>query len=130
MQQDAEKPTVLLLINDLIFETKIRSTAQTLGVTIHTIRSAGDMADAITATSPSLIIIDLNTGGDALRAVERAHCCNPRPAVLAYVSHVDATLAAQAGEAGADRVLPRSRFNQELPQILARLRPGPPKSPT
>jgi hypothetical protein len=39
-------------------------------------------------------------------------------AVLGFLSHVQHDLKAAAAEAGCDRILPRSAFTAELPDIL------------
>lgn len=111
---------VVAVLNDLIFETKIRSTAQALGVAVCIVRSTDSLKAALDASPARLVIVDLNTAAPdacAAVAVARAHLSNPR--IIAYVSHVDAQLAAKAREAGAHQVLPRSRFHLELPDLLA-----------
>ena len=68
----------------------------------------------------SLLIVDLNSAGDdAVDAVRAAVSHPSRPRVVAFVSHVDVDLADRARSAGADEVMPRSRFSQTLPQLLA-----------
>jgi len=62
------------------------------------------------------LIVDLNTAG--VDAVAAGNALTPRPYVVTFVSHVDQDLAKQAADAGADQVMPRSRFTAELPQIL------------
>jgi hypothetical protein len=46
--------------------------------------------------------------------------------VVAYVSHVNQDLADAARLAGADEVLPRSRFVQVLPDLLSAAAPPKP----
>jgi DNA-binding NarL/FixJ family response regulator len=110
---------VAVLIRDLIFETKIKSTAQSLGIGAVVVRSAQEL-EALLVKEPSirLLIVDLNTAGptacDAIRIAKN----RPTVCVLAFVSHVDTDLANLASEAGADEVLPRSRFSAQLPQLL------------
>lgn len=105
-------------ITDLIFETKIRSTAQSLGVMLATVRSLASLSAELDRSRPTLVIVDLNAAGDPIEAVTiaKAHASHPR--VIAYVSHVDVDLARRAQSAGADEVMPRSRFTNELPKIL------------
>ena len=110
--------SVIVLIDDLIFETKIRSTAASLGVGAAMVKSATDLSAALDAKAAALVIVDLNTGSDAIEAIRTSagHACQPH--VLAFVSHVDEDLATRAREAGADEVMPRSRFSAELPRLL------------
>ena len=110
---------IALVINDLIFETKIRSTAQAFGVEVITARDRDGLVKALDEPGVTLVIIDLNSASAvAASAIEagKAHPLMPR--VVAYVSHVDTDLAEQARAAGADDVLPRSRFAAELPAML------------
>jgi len=116
MSEDRSTGRVVAVLNDLIFETKIRLTAQALGVEITVVRSLAALAAELDRVRPSLLIVDLNTAG--VDAVAAGNLHMPRPYVVAFVSHVDQDLAKQAAEAGADQVLPRSRFTIELPRIL------------
>ncbi len=116
MSEDRATGKVVAVISDLIFETKIRSTAQALGVETTVVRSLDALAAQFEGIRPSLLIVDLNTAGVAAVAAGNVH--TPRPYVVAFVSHVDQDLAKQAAEAGADQVMPRSRFTAELPRLL------------
>ena len=116
MSEDRATGKVVAVLNDLIFETKIRSTAQALGIENTVVRSLAAFDAELDRIRPSLLIIDLNTAG--VDAVAAGNTHTPRPYVVAFVSHVDQDLAKQATEAGADQVMPRSRFTAELPRIL------------
>lgn len=118
---DPHDPRPILAVGtDLIFETKIRSTAATLGIPVLVARSTQALAQHLESAHPCLILMDLNaTGLDAAAAVAMA-CGHPtQPRVVAYGSHVDQALADAARKAGAHEVLPRSRFSAELPRILS-----------
>jgi DNA-binding NarL/FixJ family response regulator len=116
MSAERAAGTVVAVLNDLIFETKIRSTAQALGIETTVLRSVAALDTELERTRPRLLVVDLNTAGVESVAAGNVH--TPRPYVVAYVSHVDQDLAKQATEAGADQVMPRSRFTAELPRIL------------
>ena len=119
MNQPGTQGAVVALLNDLIFETKIRSTAQALGIQVAVVRSVGALSEELERVQPRLLLVDLNTPGpDAVQVVATAHAHPTHPYVVAYVSHVEQDLARQAKDAGADQVMPRSRFNAELPQLL------------
>jgi CheY-like chemotaxis protein len=110
---------LIAAINDLIFATRVTSTARALGVELTLVTNTPALADAIEALQPRLVIIDLNSlGAEALAAVRLADERTPRPFVLAYCAHVDVELASEARAAGANEVMPRSRFHAELSQIL------------
>ncbi len=121
MSDPAATPTsVVVCINDLIFETKIRSTAQTMGLSVRTVRTPSQMATELAQGEPQTVIIDLNTaGGDASGAIRAAKAAPQPPRVIAFFSHVDAELARAAKDASADEVMPRSRFHNELRRLLS-----------
>lgn len=110
---------VIAVVQDLLFATKIRSTARSLGVELQTVTNAAALAGALDRLPAGLVIVDLALPEtEALAAVEVGadHPCDAH--VLAFVSHVDERLAQKAAEAGADEVMPRSRFSHQLPEIL------------
>ena len=111
---------IAVFIRDLIFETKIKSTAQSLGIGAATVRSIVDLDSLLASASVRLLVVDLNSAGpaglDGIRAAKKLTGLR----VLAFVSHVDAELASLASEAGADEVLPRSRFTAQLPELLTK----------
>ena len=117
-----DQPAIELavMIRDLIFETRIKSTAQLMRIGTAVVRNLGDLEMLLASPAIRLLIVDLNTAGpSAVDAIRRAKEF-PGVRVLAFVSHVDADLAGLACEAGADDVLPRSRFVAQLPELLAR----------
>jgi CheY-like chemotaxis protein len=115
---------VIAVVTDLIFSTKITGTAKALGATVLVARSLEKLGEHLSATTadahqPPLVIIDLNASGlDALEAVRTAKSHPAKPPVIAFLSHVQVDLAAQARQAGADEVLPRSAFVARLPELL------------
>jgi DNA-binding NarL/FixJ family response regulator len=112
---------VLALVTDLLFATKISSTAKSLGAPVDVVRGVVPLRERVAAGAASLVIIDLNAdASDTIEAIRAVKAARPAVRTVAYVSHVQTELAAAAREAGADLVLPRSRFTAELPAILAR----------
>jgi hypothetical protein len=65
-----------------------------------------------------LLIVDLNQPGALEAAV--AWKRNASGEVVGFVSHVDAETISRAKSAGIDRVIPRSRFVEVLPELLTR----------
>jgi CheY-like chemotaxis protein len=111
----------LLLSDDLLFSSRITGTAEKLGLTVQSFRSADELLRQADQALPSCVLLDLQNPGlqiDALVAQLKA--MNPAPLLIAYGSHVDAATLRQAREAGCDRVLPRSQFVEELPHALSR----------
>ncbi len=109
---------VCCVVSDLIFATKIRSTAAALGLEVAIVRNQAAMLACL--DDAATLILDLNLDGDdAIELIRLARTRPQAPTIIAYCAHVDTDLAAAAEEAGADAVMPRSKFVAALPQILA-----------
>lgn len=113
--------TVIAVVDDLFFASKIRGTGEQLGITVRFARSADALAEAAGRDLPALIICDLhsqkvdpNELAKLLKADEQLRSIP----LLGFFSHVQTELQRQAEEAGFDQVLPRSAFSSRLVQIL------------
>jgi DNA-binding NarL/FixJ family response regulator len=107
-------------VTDLIFATKITSTAKDVGAPVKIVRTLEQLKSRLASATDSIIIIDLNADGvDALEAVGVCAAAVHHPRIIAFASHVQAELINSAREAGADEVMPRSAFVSKLPAILA-----------
>jgi hypothetical protein len=115
----------IILCTDLIFSTKITGTAKALNQPYAVARSLEKLQQLLDAGGEPgakwTLIVDLNAPVDTIAAVRLAKAHAAAPYVVAFLSHVQAELAAAAREAGADRVLARSAFVNELPALLGPL---------
>jgi CheY-like chemotaxis protein len=115
-------PRIVAVVNDLFFVAKIRETAERAGAAVEFATSE----QALWARSddkPALVIVDLNL--TAIQPLSLIAKIKNDPAwkqtsVLGFVSHVQSDLIQKAQEAGCDRVVARSAFARELPQILGK----------
>ena len=112
---------IVCAIDDLIFAIKIRTAAKQLGVEIYFERSRENVLPTVREKRPSLVIFDLNSS--RLAPMETIEALKADPELksvrtLGYVSHVDSDAIAAARQAGIDQVLARSRFNDQLGEIL------------
>jgi DNA-binding NarL/FixJ family response regulator len=115
----------IALIDDLFFLAKVHETAKHTGITLETAATGEQLLKAAAGSPAALILVDLNARQGALDAVE--HLCasngtanwpgNPRR-VIAFLSHVQTDLAERARAAGCADVMPRSKFTQNLAEIL------------
>lgn len=111
---------IVVLVTDLIFSTKIFSTAKSLGVEALGARSLDALAKRLDDAEVGRVIVDLNASGvDVIEAVRVAKAKRPEVQVVAFLSHVQVELAQQAQSAGADKVMARSAFVSKLPDLLA-----------
>jgi CheY-like chemotaxis protein len=114
---------VCCVVSDLIFATKIRGTAAAVGVDVAVVSDRAAMLAHL--DDAATLILDLNLESDeAVELIRLARARPTAPRIVAYCAHVDKDLAAAAEEAGADSVVPRSKFVAALPEILS----GAPKT--
>jgi PleD family two-component response regulator len=112
---------ILAVLDDLMFTSKIKTTATQLGVAVAFARSSQAALEAMRASAPSLVIFDLNsTRVDPLGTVAamRQDDALARIPTLGFVSHVQTELIDAARQAGVGEVLARSAFTVRLADIL------------
>ena len=113
---------VIAGVEDLLFRSKISETASTLGIEAAFPRSPKKLLEALRESPPDLLILDLNSARfeplTLLGDVRSEEATRDVPTV-GFLSHVQKDLAVAAREAGCDRVVARSAFTKDLPQILA-----------
>ncbi len=118
---------IIYCCTDLIFATKVRSTAEAIGVPTRPARNTealqkrldqvddGKLNDPVTG-----VFVDLEMGDVALGLIEQVKQFESNIPVFAFGSHVAIDLLAAAREKQADGVMPRSQFVMELPDLLQR----------
>ena len=112
---------VIAAVNDMLFASKIRGTAEHLNVSVDFARSEDGLFDYAKTEVPSLIILDLHdTRLDPFALAVRLKADERLSAVpiVAFFSHVETELQRRAKEAGVEHVLPRSVFTMRLAEIL------------
>lgn len=120
--QNREKKKVLAVVEDLLFTVKIMDAAKRVGLDAQFVKSEKDLLEKA-KEKPLLIILDLNTtlvqplklittlkGDGELKDIS----------LIGFLSHVQGELKLAAQEAGANMVMARSAFSQNLQQILKR----------
>lgn len=109
---------IAAVVSDLIFATKITSTAGTVGADVQIVRSLDQLSAWLEGGGGAMALVDLEADAvDPMAAVRACHL--HRVHVVAFGSHVRADLMEAARKAGADRVVARSAFVRELPALLA-----------
>lgn len=109
-------------VEDLLFRSKISETADTLGVEASFPRSPRKLVEQATASPPDLLVLDLNsTRFEPLVLLQRLKSeeTTKDVPVVGFLSHVQKDLAIAARESGCDRVMARSAFTKDLPQLLS-----------
>ena len=116
---------LLYACQDLVFATKIGSTAEALGVAARRVHDAEEAVAAMIeapdrAGEPATgLLVDLELGEAARDLIREAKAHQPGTIVIGFGAHVEKETLEAARSAGADEVMPRSRFTQKLPDLVA-----------
>ncbi len=111
--------SVLVLVDDLVFQEKIRTAASAAAIPVEMVSHIDAWTQGLKQTQPTLLVADLNaTHADPLEAIRLAKRHAPTVPMIAYCAHVQHQLQEQARHAGCTQVLPRSVFVQRLPELL------------
>ena len=105
-------------MDDLFFQMKIAETAKHLGVEFKVASNPNGLNELLDPPT-RLVIVDLNARGNPIATIQSLRATHKDLPVLAFLSHVQTDLAAQARAAGCTEVMPRSTFTQNLASILA-----------
>ena len=122
---------VLALVPDLLFGSRVQGSLTAAG---HEAQLVGDeallrerLADVGAAARPDVLVVDLTDASFDGAAIARALIAEQLldgVRTLAFFSHVDTEVGANARAAGFDLVIPRSRMAREGAQLVGRLADG------
>jgi CheY-like chemotaxis protein len=106
------------LVRDIFFAAKITAAAKRTGVAVEFAKDESAMR--VASHKPGLLLIDLNDAAANPIALIQTLKSDPQNKlrIIGYVSHVQSELIREAQKAGADLVLPRSVFSQQLDELL------------
>jgi CheY-like chemotaxis protein len=115
-------PRVVVLTDDLFFQARIDTVARAVGVPVAFVREVGETpSDEVSGAD--CVVVDLNHPRIDPPAIIRTLKSTPgEPTVIAFGPHRDREGLRRAHDAGADRVMARSKFTELLPELLR----GPP----
>src|SRR5688572_29755494 len=106
--------TVVAVVDDMFFASKIRAVAEAVGVEISFPRTKESLIEK--AREADLVIVDLHSQKfDPLTLPAELDAKR----LLGFFSHVEVELQRKAVAAGYHQVIPRSVFSRDLPQILS-----------
>jgi CheY-like chemotaxis protein len=113
--------TVISVVDDMFFASKIRAVAEAAGTEISFPRSVEAVVSKARETKPRLIVVDLHNQridpaalARELKADEELRSIK----LLGFFSHVQTDLKNNALSAGFDEVIPRSVFARDLAELL------------
>jgi DNA-binding response OmpR family regulator len=117
-----ENKKILALVGDLLFTVKITDAAKRNGMQVQYVKTEEEFLEKAKEL-PQLAIMDLNIStAEAVKIISKMKSDADLKgiSILSFVSHVQGDLKLMAQEAGADVVMARSAFTQNLPQLLRR----------
>lgn len=112
---------ILLVVTDLIFESRLTAVLKALGHQVSVVNQMGEVQGALTKGA-DLVVLDLHTQGPSPEAAITAAREASVP-VLAFGRHTAPALLRAARQAGADVVVPRSSLFEGLPALVAEILP-------
>jgi CheY-like chemotaxis protein len=114
--------TIIAVVDDLFFASKIRATADELGVEVRFVRRPEALISGASEKTPELIIVDLESekvDAYTLAGELKANDYLRDVPLVGFFSHVLTEVKLAAIESGFDTVVPRSVFTRDLAKILA-----------
>ncbi len=112
---------VVVFVEDVFYTAKIRETARAVSRDVRFVRDHQALERRFTGPAPGMIIMDLNA--ENLRPIEMLRKIKEHPEwrgakVVAYSSLARAELMQEANQLGAEVVLPKGTFTQQLTDLL------------
>jgi CheY-like chemotaxis protein len=115
MDEMVSQPRVVVLADDLIWQTRLVGTLQAIGADAARARGGAELEDALAAVDA--VVVDLTARNyDPIAAIERASAAGRR--VLAVGQHDDADVRKRALAAGAERVYTYRKLFEDGPATL------------
>ncbi|HEY6420071.1 MAG TPA: hypothetical protein VIX59_13795 [Candidatus Binataceae bacterium] len=111
--------TVLALVRDLFFRSKMDAVAAAVGAEIAYASTLDAAAKRCAELKPVLVFADLSDASfPALDTASRIRDAAPGARLVGFASHVDLKPLAAARAAGFELTLSRSEFTARLPDLL------------
>jgi CheY-like chemotaxis protein len=113
--------TVLSVVDDLMFRSRISTVAKAVGVRHIVATSAAAAIERVRSERPDLVLIDLDSGrSQPMEFLQMLNADADLATVrtIGFVSHVHAHLIQQARGFGIGKVMARSAFVAELEGLL------------
>jgi len=117
---------ILYSASDLVWATRIKTTAEDLGLACRPVRSETMLRDRLADSDVRAVLLDLEAPDRAWDLIGMLRGPEAEPGtdavtVIAWGPHVAVDLFARARSLGADEVLTRGAFSSGLPGLLVRL---------
>lgn len=111
---------ILYAAADLLWASKIKATADALGLPARPVRTPEMLAARLADTQPTALLIDLDKD-DALALLVQARQAAPSLRIVAFGPHVAKDLLQSARDAGANDVMTRGALEHHMEDVLMKL---------
>lgn len=120
--------TVLIAVRDLVFRSKIESSARSVEVSAVSAPRGQALASAVRTLRPRVVVADLGEPG-MLAALRDVRAVEPHLRIIGFFGHLREDLAEVAREMGVE-VYTRGQLAARIDLLLSRDRSGAPLSQT
>lgn len=124
MEETRNGKTILVVVNDIFFYTKIRDALLPQGFTLERARAQEEVPAKAAAVRPVAVILNMNDEKvDAFRALEQARESADLKGVpiLAFANHEEVATWQRAKEQGVSKIVSRNEFSSRTRELVAEL---------
>jgi PleD family two-component response regulator len=124
---DHTERTILVAVTDIFFYTKVRDALRTGGYRIEKARTQQDIAEKSAATSPAVVILDMNDLTlDAFQAIEtlKGDARSKAIPILAYANHEEVDTWNKAKALGVTKIVSRNEFSARTKDLVDDVQKG------
>lgn len=124
MAEEAQR--IFVVCSDLMFSASIRQAGQSPGAVLEFIGSSEQFDESISHFQAVLFLLDLHhpkLGGESSHDLVKKLRASPKNKgayAIAWGKHTEPDMLKGAERAGFDKVMPRSLFVKEMPEIVRR----------
>ena len=118
---DQENKTVLAVVNDIFFYTKIRDALLPGGYKLERARSEAEVAEKASTLRPAAMIMNMNDENlDAVRALTQVKGTEGLQTIpiLAFANHEEVDTFRRAKELGVTKIVSRNEFSSRTRELL------------
>ncbi len=112
---------ILYAAADLIWASKIKATADALGLAARPVRTPEMLTARLADTQPTALIVDMDKGDEGLALIRKARAALPTLRIVAFGPHVAKELLQAARDAGASDVMTRGALEHNMEDVLIAL---------
>lgn len=112
--------TVVVLVDDLFWRTKIEHTAKSASRSVVFVSDPDELATKVNVETVALVVVDLSLRKDPFGAIAKLKKSPKTKAIpiIGYYEHVRKDMQKKGVEAGCDEVLPRSTFSERFGDLV------------